>query len=182
MPTKTQTTVSPKVIDDETRVEAARYAASQVAPCSAYSSQDLVQEAWIILEKRMGKPFHSSVSYAAGDLRRQIYGNRMKEKAFHARWLLTNGALSHDDDFSPVRLDSEVYDRGLEREDIYNELLLFARSIGRESDFIILANFDDPISVLEDVAECNTRKAASGRLSFLRRKIKEKYDFKFFED
>ena len=179
--TETQTTVAPKVIDDETRIEAARYVATQVETCSAYSYQDLVQEAWIILDKRMGQNFHSSVSYAAGDLHRKIYGNRMKEKAFHSRWLLTNGSLSCDEDISPVKADPSQYDNMLEREDVYNELLLFSRSIKKEDAFIILANFDNPVPVLKDLRETTT-EGASQRLTVLRREIKKKYDLDFFND
>lgn len=179
--TTTKTTVKPKVVDNETRVEAANYVAAQVETCSAYSREDLRQEAWIILESRMGQNFHSSVSYAAGDLRRKIYGNRMKEKAFHNRWLLNNGSFSCDDDISPVKADPSQYDNMLEREDVYNELLLFSRSIKKEDAFIILANFDNPVPVLKDLRETTT-EGASQRLTVLRREIKKKYDLDFFND
>jgi len=185
--TTTKTTVAPKVIDDETRVEAARYVASQVETCSAYNRQDLVQEAWIILDKRMGQNFHSSVSYAAGDLRRKIYGRDMKENNFHSKWLLKHGVLNNDEKLYGKRkevannLDPDRYDNGLEREDVYNELLLFSRSIKKEDAFVILANFDNPVPVLKDLRETTT-EGASQRLTILRREIKKKYDLDFFDD
>ena len=202
--TTTKTTVKPKVIDNETRVEAANYVAAQVGTCSAYSREDLRQEAWIILEGRMGQPFHSSVSFATGDLRRKIYGRDMKEHNFYSKWLLKFGSFNYnekdfiaqgtDDDEikrtdlkgkssveKRLRLDPYSYFNNLEREDIYNELLLFSRSIKKEDAFIILANFDNPVPVLKDLRETTT-EGAEQRLTLLRRAIKKKYDLDFFND
>ena len=179
--TTTKTTVKPKVIDNETRVEAANYVAAQVGTCSAYSREDLRQEAWIILEGRMGQPFHSSVSFATGDLRRKIYGRDMKEHNFYSKWLLNSGSFSKDEDISPTKADPIRYDNNLEREDVYEELLLFSRSIKKEDAFVILANFDNPVPVLKDLRETTT-EGAEQRLTILRRAIKKKYDLDFFND
>ena len=200
--TTTKTTVKTKVIDDETRVEAANYVAAQVETCSAYKREDLRQEAWIILEGRMGQPFHSSVSFATGDLRRKIYGRDMKEHNFYSKWLLKFGSFNYDEkDFiarctdsneikrtdlkssveKRLRLDPYSYFNNLEREDIYNELLLFSRSIKKEDAFVVLANFDNPVPVLKDLRETTT-EGAEQRLTLLRRAIKKKYDLDFFND
>ena len=181
METKTQTVVKPKLIDDKTRLEAARYVAREVESCSAYDRHDLTQEAWIILESRMGHPFYSSVSYATGDLRRKIYGRDMKEDNFHSKWLLKFGAFDSNECANRLKEDPARYDNKLEWEDVYKELLLFSRSVKKEDAFVVLAHFDDPIPVLKDLRETTT-KAASHRITSLRREIKEKYDIDFFSN
>jgi len=184
--TTTKTTVKPKIIDDETRLEAAKYASLDVKPSSQYSREDIYQEAWILLGKRMGQPFFSALRYTVGDINRELYGRDMKEEAYNRKYLLKHGSYGFDNDWFVNKEDTKKYDVNLEFEDVYEELLLFVKSISsnksnKEDALIALAFANDPVKFLMESRE-TTKEGASQRLTILRKAIKNKYDLDFFND
>lgn len=176
---ETKTKVQAKVIDDETRLEAAKYASLDVKPTTQYSREDIYQDAWILLGDRMGQPFYSALRYTVGDINRELYGRDMKEEAYNRKYLLKHGSYGFDSDWFVNKEDTEKYDLNLEWEDVYEELMLFAESIKKEDALIALAYANDPIKFLMESRE-TTRSAAKHRLTLFRVAVKKHYDIEFF--
>jgi hypothetical protein len=176
---ETKTKVLAKVIDDETRIEAAKYASWDVKSTTQYSKEDIMQDAWILLGGRMGQPFYSALRYTVGDINRELYGRDMKDEAYNRKYLLKHGSYGFDSDWFVNKEDLEKHDLNLEFEDVYEELLLFARAIKKEDALIALAYANDPVKFLMNSRE-TSKEGASQRLTIFRRQVKEHYDFEFF--
>ena len=181
METKTQTTVKPtKVIDDETRLQAARYISYDIRTTTALSRADIYQEAWIALGTRMGKPFYMSMHWTRKTLLQKFFGRDLTDEQNKARYLLKHDSFDDEIVVDPSYTPSED-----NYSESYNELELFAKQTGYEEEFYALAHSElTDVQPYEQVMRNRRIKKsqAFNRLSKFKKAVQEHYDLDFFND
>lgn len=127
------------VIDESNRELAAACVAKRVPTSTALSYMDIFQDAWIELEKRLGKAFATSVKWTAIDLKRRYYGRNQTEEESNIKYLLNHSSV--DTEF--CKKNKEIHDSiKIDSEEIYQMLLEHFNSLGHEWSVIfqILSN------------------------------------------
>jgi len=172
-----------KLIDGTTIFEAAKYITYDIPETHHLKKADIFQEAYIMLsEKRMGKFFHSSVSWTKVELMRKFFGrkNEMSQEAYDKRYVLEHGAFETKPNLTVA---DPVPTVNFNSSEIYEELKLFAERVGYLDEFYALVNAErfghDPTSFIAGVRGIK-RKTANERFVRFKDKVKSHYDFEFF--